>query len=259
MNTSQNGTQARQSLPSTTRKHDVNLRKRGIIPFQVGLILTLLLVLLVFEIRTPTRDLAVAMEPVEEFTFREWNEHWEVEKAPAEEPSTTQDRTQPTEAFEEVPDDTKVIEALEFKNEPPNAKAAVDPSTIVEAADEEVPDEVDFIRVEDVPVYPGCEGFTDNADRRQCMQDKITAHVNRYFETELASRLGLKGIQRIYVQFKIDTKGEVTDIQARAPHPALAKEAQRVIDKLPVMTPGMQRKTPVGVRYTMPIIYQIRD
>ena len=50
-----------------------------------------------------------------------------------------------------------------------------------------------------------------------------------------------------------DKNGNVTDIQARGPHARLEKEAVRVVEKIPQMTPGKQRNRPVGVKYTLPI------
>ena len=86
------------------------------------------------------------------------------------------------------------------------------------------------------------------------MQDRITMHVNKYFRSELAQELGLTvGKKKVYVQFKIDKNGEITDIRARGPHVRLEKEAIRVVELLPNMTPGKQRTRPVRVSYTLPI------
>ena len=86
------------------------------------------------------------------------------------------------------------------------------------------------------------------------MQDKINAHVGKNFDINLAQELGLtEGRQKVYVQFKIDKQGKVTDIRARGPHVRLEKEAVRVVELLPNMTPGMQRTRPVRVSYTLPI------
>ena len=83
--------------------------------------------------------------------------------------------------------------------------------------------------------------------------------MNRKFNTNLASDLGLSGRQRILVFFKIDKSGNVTQIQARAPHPGLEKEAKRVVGLLPKMQPGKQRGKPVTVPYSLPILFQVQD
>ena len=53
--------------------------------------------------------------------------------------------------------------------------------------------------------------------------------------------------------FKIDKTGKIIDIRIKAPHPKLQKEAERIIQLLPKMKPGMQRGRPVGVKYTLPM------
>ena len=126
----------------------------------------------------------------------------------------------------------------------------------VEEVEEEV--EVPFAVIENVPVFPGCERG-NNAKKRKCMSEKIAKFVQRKFNTDLAGDLGLTGRQRISVIFKIDKSGNVTGVRARAPHPRLEKEAQRVINLLPKMQPGKQRGKAVIVPYSLPIIFQVQD
>ena len=77
---------------------------------------------------------------------------------------------------------------------------------------------------------------------------------------ELANELGLTpGKQRINVMFKIDKTGNITDIQARAPHKRLEAEAIRVVSLLPQMTPGKQRGRAVPVKYSLPITFLVQE
>ena len=64
-------------------------------------------------------------------------------------------------------------------------------------------------------------------------------------------------IQRIFVIFKIDKKGNIVNIEARAPHKKLKEEAIRVVKLLPKMMPGRQRGKPVGVKYGLPIVFKV--
>ena len=91
------------------------------------------------------------------------------------------------------------------------------------------------------------------------MSEKISQFVNRKFNTELGSELGLSGVNRIYVRFKIDQKGNIVDIGSRGPHPRLESEAERVIKLLPQRRPGKQRGKAVGVLYSLPIVFQVQD
>lgn len=114
-----------------------------------------------------------------------------------------------------------------------------------------------FDIIEKVPVFPGCNGNT-NEELRNCLSKSITNHVIKEFRFSLVNKLDLpKGLTRIYVNFKIDKKGKVIDIVARADHEKLEKEAIRVLNKLPRMEPGKQKGEHVGVLYSLPIVLQV--
>lgn len=135
----------------------------------------------------------------------------------------------------------------------------VDISTISDVKlDEEFnpEDEVDYIMLEEAPLFPGCKGT--NEERKACFSKQISKYINRKFNAGLAEELGLApGVQRIFTLFKIDINGNIVDIQARAPHKKLKEEAIRVINLLPKMEPGKQQGKAVKVRYSMPIIFKV--
>ena len=83
-------------------------------------------------------------------------------------------------------------------------------------------------------------------------------HIQRKFNGDLASDLGLPpGKQKIYIQFRITKTGTIEILGARAPHKRLEKEAKRVVNLLPRMTPGKQRGRPVNVTYMLPISFNV--
>ena len=115
---------------------------------------------------------------------------------------------------------------------------------------------VSFAIIEDVPVFPGCEGTEE--ELRMCLQEKITKLVNNNFNSKLANGLGLKtGIHKIFVMFKIDKDGNIGEVKARASHQELADEATRVINLLPKMIAGKQKGENVGVKYSLPIAFKV--
>lgn len=117
-------------------------------------------------------------------------------------------------------------------------------------------EDVPFAIIEEVPIFPGCEGTKE--ELRACLQEKITEHVNTNFNSKMANGLGLKsGIKRIFVMFKIDKEGNITDVKARAPHKALQEEAIRVINSIPKMKPGSYLGESVGVKYSLPIAFKV--
>ena len=155
---------------------------------------------------------------------------------------------------DEVEEEETVIKSTEAKQD----EKIVEVKEIKEEVVEEEIADVPFAVIENVPIYPGCEKENGNDAKKKCMSSKISEFINKKFNSDLASDLGLEGRQRIAVQFKIDKNGKVTDVRARAPHPRLEKEAMEVVQSLPNMTPGKQRGKPVGVLYSLPIVFDIQ-
>ncbi|GGW59525.1 protein TonB [Winogradskyella epiphytica] len=129
---------------------------------------------------------------------------------------------------------------------------------VVEEVEEDI--EVPFSVIENVAVFPGCEKEKGNNAKKACMNEKVNKFIGRKFNTDLAGDLGLPpGKKRIFVQFKVDKTGNITNIVARGPHPGLEKEAKRVISQLPKMQPGKQRGKAVVMPFSIPIVFQVQD
>ena len=88
-------------------------------------------------------------------------------------------------------------------------------------------------------------------------QEKIQRQISRNFRyPEIAQEMGIQG--RVYVQFVIAKNGNIVGIRTRGPDKNLEKEAQRIIGKLPKMTPGKQRGRPVRVPFSIPITFRLQ-
>lgn len=163
------------------------------------------------------------------------------------------------EVIEVVEDEEEVEETIIESTETNQDEEIVEIEEIEEVEEEEIAD-VPFAVIENVPIYPGCENAGNNDAKKKCMSEKVMKFVQKKFDNELANDLGLdSGRQRISVQFKIDNKGNVVNVRARAPHPRLEQEAIKVVKSLPKMTPGKQRGKAVGVLYALPIVFQVEN
>ena len=126
----------------------------------------------------------------------------------------------------------------------------------VEVLDEDLDIDVPFAIIEDVPLFPGCEGVP-KSERRKCFQEKMDKHVIKNFRyPEIAQEMGIQG--RVFVTFIIDKDGTITGIRTRGPDKNLEKEAARIISKLPKMTPGKQRGRAVRVPFSYPISFRLQ-
>ncbi|WP_186434748.1 M56 family metallopeptidase [Dokdonia sp. Hel_I_53] len=124
---------------------------------------------------------------------------------------------------------------------------------------EENGENIPFAVIDEVPVFPGCEGLSSNAERKQCMSSKISESIGSNFDTSIGKKLGLSGVTRIFATFKIDKNGYISGLRTRSPHPSLDLEAERVISMIPKMEPGKQNGEPVSVLYSLPITFAISE
>lgn len=158
----------------------------------------------------------------------------------------------PTPEKIEVVEDEKEIEETVIESTETDETEAVVVEEIEEMEEEEeVIEDVSFMIIENVPVFPGCKG--DNNALKACFSKMVQKHFSRKFDADLPNELGLSpGKKRVFIGFKIDREGNIVNIQARAPHPKIKSEVVSVMKKLPKMKPGRQRGKPVGVKYSIP-------
>ena len=237
--------------PKKNPKKD--LSRRSLLFFQIGLVVVLLITYGMIEWKTYDRD-AIDTGVVDlDMLDEEDVPITEIQKTPPPPPPPPP----PAPEVIEVVEDDEDVEEVVIESTETDQDEVVEVEE-VEEVEEEIGD-VPFAVIESVPIFPGCEGLNNNEERKQCMSKKISQFVNKNFDTGLAADLGLSGVNRVYVQFKIDKKGNIVNVAARAPHPRLKSEGERVIKKLPKMKPGQQRGQNVGVLYSLPITFQVQD
>jgi len=242
-----------------SQKHDANLQKNSTLYFQVGLIICLLATNALFEMyfETTIPDDPIVYQIPEDAIY--------IVPPVIEKKPVAMTKPEPKPDFKPqrlveppvvVPDDTnlKKEDPQPVIPEPPIKAPPVKPAP----PKPPVKTIVHNNEVDQVPVFPGCEGLNTNTERIKCLSNKLTKHVQRKFDTNIAEEKGLNGKQTIRVRFTIDQTGNVTDIKAISKHAALEKEAKRVIAKVPQMKPGIEENKIVSVIYDLPIIFQVQ-
>ena len=237
------------------KKPELEIGRNSNLYFAIGLNLMLLFSWSLLEYKTYDNGIA---------TIDVLNVESELEE---EIPITTMDVTPPPppppaapEIIQVVEDAVEVeetiIESSESGQEEAIAERVVDVGDVkVEEVEEDV--EVAFAVIEDVPVFPGCEGLS-KAETKDCFQKKVQEHVMKNFNyPQTALELNIQG--RVSVIFVIDAKGYTTKIRSRGPDRILEKEAERIISLMPKMTPGKQRGKPVKVPYAVPIFFKLAE
>ena len=174
-------------------------------------------------------------------------------------PITEQIKTPPPPPPPPAPEIIEVVEDEEEIEETIIESTETDQEEIVEeveVVEEEIDMDVPFAIIEDVPLFPGCERVP-KSERRKCFQTQIQKHIAKNFRyPEIAQEMGIQG--RVFVQFTIGKDGSISGIRTRGPDKNLEKEANRIISRLPRMTPGKQRGRPVRVPFSIPITFKLQ-
>lgn len=174
-------------------------------------------------------------------------------------PITEQIMTPPPPPPPPAPEVIEIVEDEEEVEETVIESTETDEDKIIEVEEVETEEDdldvdVPFAIIEDVPIFPGCENVAKD-QRRNCFQEKMNKHIRKNFRyPEITQEMGIQG--RVYVNFIIAKDGQ--NIRMRGPDKNLEKEAQRIISKLPSMTPGKQRGRPVRVPFSIPINFKLQ-
>lgn len=253
-----NGSQ-RASTNATPKKskHDANLRKNSFLNFQIGLVVAMGLVYLALESSyafVEDKEVKPAELEAEMVEYHPDLDNFKVEEDKPKEKILAKAVVSPDKIKiaddDTVEDVTDFIDDTEADPEEPVAVSSIVEHKIME--DPIIPLDV----VEEVPIFPGCEKVAKNK-RKDCFNEKMQKHVKRYFRYPDAA-IEMREQGKVSVMFKIGTDGIVKDVQMRGPSKILEKEAQRIIAKLPKMTPGKQGKSNVVVPYSIPINFKLQ-
>lgn len=225
-----------------------DLRKNSGLYFVLGLALVMGLVYLALEWKTydDAANYDISMD-VEDLLDEEVPMTEQIKTPPPPPPPAAPEVIEVVEDEEDV--EETVIESTETSQE----------EEIIEIDDievEEVEEDIDvpFSVIEDVPIFPGCEGASD---KRACFNEQMQKHIRKNFHyPEIAQEMGIQG--RVAVMFTIQKDGSIGNIRMRGPDKNLEAEARRIIEKLPKMTPGKQRGRAVRVPFSIPIMFKLQ-
>lgn len=224
------------------KNEKVDLEKRKGVFFQLGLVITLSLILIGFEWtssglsenRFDTGEGDVIDEEIIPVTRQE-----------KPEPKTLPKPPKVTEVLNIVEDDVTIENELildDLESDQDEEVQILD----FDMADEEEEEAEIFYIVEDMPSFKGkgLEGFRNWVSK------------NLQYP-EIAAENGISGT--VYVQFVVEPSGLVNKvIIMRSVDPSLDKEAIRVVKSSPKWTAGKQRGKPVRVAFTFPLKFVLQ-
>ena len=103
------------------------------------------------------------------------------------------------------------------------------------------------------PVYRGCNRKSTNAELEACSKRKIMNFIKMSFDIEMASRaLPLEQSTQFLLEFTINKKGKIENVNAKANHKAIAIEAIKVAKRLPKFKePGIWEGVAVDTPFSL--------
>ena len=230
-----------------------DLENKSSMFFMIGIALSLLFVLMVFQYRqavvTPVindtlviiddgPEIPITVTPTKELAKPETkkpdiNENLPPEEVENNDPKLEWDKLlNPTEVHEKGIED--IGEEVELEDEP-----------------------LDFFMMEKMARPFDCENYSDVNDQKMCFNSWIQEYINASTKyPEVSQRLGQE--DKVYVTFVISKTGEVESAEVeKGDYEALNKEALRVIKNMPALLPGTQRGKPVRMKMTIPVNFKL--
>lgn len=217
---------------------NADLTRKTNLFFAIGLVVSLLLVIVAFEWKSYDEVAAVDFGNVSD-DFEEL-----VDIPITEQPPPPPPKIQQPEIIE-VPDEEEIEEEIELDIDMEVQEETVVEDIVFEEAPEEEPVEQIFEVVEEQPTPEGgMEAFY-----------KFVGKELKY--PAQANRMGVEG--RVFVQFIVDEKGNVSEVKAvKGIGAGCDEEAVRVI-KQTKWNPGKQRGRAVKVRMIMPVLFKLNN
>lgn len=218
-----------------TDQADLNKRK-GLF-YNIGLLLSMLIVVTAFEYRQGGDGEMVNLGQVSD-DFEDL-----LEIPPTEQPPPPPPKIQQPEIIE-VPDEEEIEEEIEVDLDVEiTEETVIEEIVIEEAPEEEVAEEIFTIVEEPAAPVGGMEAFY-----------KFVRKNLKY--PSQARRMGIEG--KVYVQFVVDKDGSITDVKSvKGIGAGCDEEAVRVITRSPRWNPPKQRGKPVKQRIILPITFQL--
>jgi periplasmic protein TonB len=142
-------------------------------------------------------------------------------------------------------DEVQLMTADEAETVVQNTEVVDVPVEVQQEVQEEEAEEVPFVVVEEMPMFPGGDA-------------ELLKYIGENtIYPEVAKENNIQG--RVIVRFCVTAKGGVSQVSVlKGVDPELDKEAIRVVNTLPPFKPGKQGGKPVPVWYMVPITFTLK-
>jgi protein TonB len=226
------------------KSQKTDLENKKSLFFQIGLCASLLLMIGAFAWGTGSKEVKISAAQEEEFVPVEQVENTEQDMPVPQMPTPAQTMSVLTDNIQIVDNSTQVETQLEFADFEESMAFNANPTSATEIQGDLWPDF--FEKVEHMPKFQGGD-----------IQTFRTWVLGRVRYPEMAQSMGITGT--VTVRFMVNPDGTVGDVEVMSKTDrSLNNEAIRVVKSSPKWEPGRQGVTPVKVRFTIDVKFQMQ-
>ena len=221
-----------------------DLEKNKGLFLEIGLIISLLLVIGIFSYSQTEKDIVI-IEPEAPVAETEIVQVTRQEEKPQLKVLTTPVQVL-SNLMNVVKNDTKITTDLTFTEFDDETVFAPDVTSYsVNGTVDGLVDDTPYIKVENMPTFQG----GDLNKFRSWVESRV-----KY--PQVATDMGIQG--RVTITFVIETNGTLSNIETlQTPDKSLSEETIRILKTSPKWTPGKQGGKTVRVKYTLPIVFKL--
>lgn len=230
--------------------------------FKVSIIISLALVLLLFNFSTPYINIAPPLDDV----YRD--ETVKIIRTPGKEKKKEIPRKVSTKLTEKIiidevfsdPTTEELMDtiATEVEMDEGFGYGEAAPATILPEPPPPAPEEEDepILFPDKMPIFGNCQGL-DGPERQACSEKQLYEYLYANIDyPKIAVENGIEG--RVVLRFVVGKDGSIRDLQVlRDIGAGCGEEAIRVVENMPAWTPGRQHNKPVSVIYTLPLKFEL--
>jgi periplasmic protein TonB len=217
-----------------------DLESKKVFFIQIGLVISLGLILLGFEWKTYTKQEVEVFQRTDVELVQEEIIQTKQEVKPPPPPPPKQ-----VTVIDIVEDDVEIEDEIEIDVEA-DMETEVEEYIPVEMEEDEAEEAQIFSVVESAPEFPGGG------------QAALLKYLSNNIEyPQIANESGIQG--RVFVTFVVEVDGSVTDVKIlRGIGGGCDEEAVRVVKGMPRWKPGKQRGKPVRVQFNLPVKFTLQ-
>lgn len=216
-------------------------KKKGLF-LEIGLVATLAIVLLAFNIKSYDQEeveqVQTAVVDIEDIDVQITD--------PNEPPPPPPEPEVQAPEFNVVADNVEIKEEFLPVDAGDNENSAQDNYVppVEDEPEQTIVEETPFVSVEKMPEFPGGE-------------EALYKYLSKNLKyPDIAKEQNLQG--KVFVQFIVEKDGSISNPKAvRDIGGGCGEEAVRVVRGMPKWTPGKQRTQTVRVQYTLPVVFQL--